>query len=100
MVEKEEHKELKACAARIFRGLTEKAVNGRVDVKAPSFCVEIETSGRINRIQHAVEKLSSSKCGGGFLIVPPNAIDKAMKIVQSKDIIVLPSNKFRKICKK
>ena len=76
MVETEEHKKLKSCAARIFQGLTEKPVNGRVDVKTESFCVEVETSGRNDRLQHAIEKLSSSKCKGGFLIVPPNALAK------------------------
>ena len=100
MTETEEHKELKLCAAKIFHGATEKAVNGRVDVRTQSFCVEVETSGRTDRIQHAIQKLSSSKCGGGFLIVPPTALDNATKVVQqSKNILIIPSDKFMKICK-
>lgn len=99
MVEKQEHKELKSCASRIFGGLTERTVDGRVDVKTPRFCVEIETTGRTDRIQHAIEKLSSFNCGGGFLIVPPNALRKSEELIRSKDgIIAIPSDKFKKIC--
>jgi len=99
MVETKKHKELKVCAARVFHGLTETTVNGRVDVKAQNFCVEVETSGRTDRLQHAIEKLSSSKCKGGFLVVPPNVLGKATEMIQNKNIITLPSDKFIDICK-
>ncbi|MEM3526469.1 MAG: hypothetical protein QXV37_03560 [Candidatus Jordarchaeaceae archaeon] len=100
MPESPEHLALKACASRIFSGRPEKAVNGRVDVKAPRFCVEVETSGKTDRLEHAINKLSSSTCGGGFLVVPPKALDKAMKLTESKrNIIPIPSDKFKKICK-
>ena len=68
MTEGKEHKAMKKCA--------EKVVNGRADVKAQGFCVEIETSSRTDRIKHAIDKLSSSRCGGGFVVVPQAAMKK------------------------
>jgi len=99
MGESEEHKNLKRCATNVFGGYAEKAVNGRVDVKAPTFCVEIETTGRNDRIKHAINKLESSSCGGGFLIVPQTALDKTTKLLgERKDIIPIASEKFKRIC--
>jgi pentose-5-phosphate-3-epimerase len=101
MGESEEHKNLKKCAANVFGGYAERAVNGRVDVKAPTFCVEIETTGRTDRVAHAINKLESSSCGGGFLIVPHTALDKATKLLgERKDIIPVSSESFKKICEK
>ena len=99
MPEGKEHKELKECAAYIFAGMKEKNVNGRADVKAPSFCVEIETSNRTDRIIHAINKLSSSKCGGGFIIVPPTAMNKAKELTKGRNnVIPIPSDLFKRIC--
>ena len=44
MVESRGYLELKRCLAGIFRGCTEKVIDGRVDVMARVFCVEIELS--------------------------------------------------------
>ena len=99
MGEKAEHKELKECACNIFGGQAEKAVNGRVDVKSPTFCTEVETSSRTDRLQHAIEKLSSSACRGGFLIVPHDAVGKAEKLIGDKPIIPIPIDKFSTLCK-
>ena len=99
--EGQEHKKLKTCAALIFGGRTEKVVNGRVDVKAPGFCVEIETTGRSDGVKRAMKRLSSSECGGGFLVVPPDALSKTKRLVTDKrNIIVIPSDKLKKICRK
>ena len=85
---------------RIFGGRTGGMINGRVDVKALGFCVEIETSGRNDRLEHAVNKLSLSECGGGFLVVPSEALEKAMKLTEGKkNVIPIPSDKFKKICR-
>lgn len=99
MAEKSQHKELKECACNIFGGAAEKAVNGRVDVKSPTFCTEVETSSRTDRLEHSIQKLSSSPCGGGFLIVPPNALGKAENLIGKRPIIPIPSDKFSDICK-
>ena len=53
MVESWEHLELKRCIAEIFGGRTEKVIDGRVDVMARGFCVEIELSDRTDRLSHA-----------------------------------------------
>lgn len=99
MVEGKEHKAMKKCAIDIFGGTPEKAVNGRVDVKAQGFCVEIETSSRTYRIKHAIDKLSSSKCGGGFIVVPQAAMKKTRNLVKGKNNVVpIPSDLFKKIC--
>ena len=101
MVESEEHKSLKRCAANIFGGSMERTVNGRVDVKSPKFCVEIETTGRTDRIEHAIDKLESSQCGGGFLVVPDTALEKTTKLLKGKDkVIPIESNRLKKICRK
>jgi len=100
MPESPEHKALKACASRIFNGITEEVVNGRVDVKALGLCVEVELSGRTDRLEHAINKLSSSTCGGGFLIVRPEALDKAMKLTENRrNIIPIPTDRFKEVCK-
>lgn len=99
MAEKGQHKELKKCACEIFGGQPEKAVNGRVDVRSPAFCVEIETSNRTDRLEHAIRKLSSSSCRGGFLIVPPDARRKAEELIGNRPIIPIASDKFGAICK-
>ena len=100
MPEKEQHKQLKKCACEVFRGSVEKTVNGRVDVKTPSFCLEVETTARKDRIQRAIEKLSSSKCKGGFIIVPPNALEKTQRLIKDKDnIIPISSDRLEKICR-
>lgn len=100
MPEKQEHKNLKECAAEVFGGSVEKSINGRVDVKTPAFCVEVERTTRKDRIQRAIEKLSSSKCKGGFIIVPPNALKKTETLIKDKDsIIPIPSDRLKKICK-
>jgi len=99
MAEKAEHKELKKCACEIFGGQPEKAVNGRVDVKSLSFCTEVETSSRTDRLRHSIRKLSSSSCEGGFLIVPPDALGKAEKLIGKRPIVPIPSDKFSTICK-
>ena len=99
MGEKAEHKELKKCACDIFGGQPEKTVNGRVDIKSPTFCVEVEISRRTDRLEHAIEKLSSSACGGGFLIVPRDAVGKAEKLVGDRPIISIPIDKFSILCK-
>ncbi len=98
MSESPEHKAIKACAVRIFGGRTERTINGRVDVKAPRFCVEVETSGRTDRLEHAIDKLSSSKCGGGFLVVPSEALKKAVKLTEGKNIVPIPGDRFKKVC--
>ena len=36
---------MKKCLAGIFGGITEKVIDGRVDVMARGFCVEIEPIG-------------------------------------------------------
>lgn len=100
MPEKEKHKQLKKCAREVFGGSVEKTINGRVDVKTPTFCVEVETTARKDRIQRAIEKLSSSKCKGGFIIVPPNALQKTRRLIKDKDnIIPIPSDELEKICR-
>jgi len=101
MVESEEHKRLKRCAIEIFGGSPERTVNGRVDVKGRTFCLEIETSGRTERIKHAIDKLASSACGGGFLILPEKALDKTVKLLGEREgIIPIASEKFKRICEK
>jgi hypothetical protein len=100
MPESEEHKAVKACAERIFGGRREVMINGRVDAKAPRFCVEVETSGRTDRLERAISKLSSSACGGGFLVVPLEALEKAMKLTENrKNIIPISSDRLKKLCK-
>ena len=100
MTESAEHIAFKACASHIFGGRAERLVNGRVDVKAPTLCVEVETSGRTDRLEHAINKLSSSMCGGGFLIVPPEALNQAMKLTENKrNVIPIPSDRFKELCK-
>ena len=100
MPESEKHKYIKECAARIFGGQMEQTVNGRVDVMTPEFYVEVETTGRTDRIEHAAEKISSSKSGGGFLIVPQDALQKTNRLIADKDnVIAIPSDKFEKICR-
>jgi len=99
MAEKAQHRELKKCACKIFGGQPEKAVNGRVDVKSLAFCTEVETSSRTDRLEHSIGKLSSSSCEGGFLIVPPNAVEKAERLIGKRPVIAIPSDKFSAICK-
>ena len=99
MAEKAQHKELKKCACDIFGGQPEKMVNGRVDVKSPTFCTEVETSSRTDRLEHSIQKLCSSPCGGGFLIVRPDTLGKAEKLIGKRPIISIPSDKFSVICK-
>lgn len=99
MAEKAQHKELKKCACEIFGGQPEKAVDGRIDVKSLAFCTEVETSSRTNRLEHSIDKLSSSPCRGGFLIVPPNAVGKAERLIGKRPIIAIPSDKFSAVCK-
>lgn len=100
MVESREHLELKRCLAGIFGGRTEKVIDGRVDVMARGFCVEIELSNRADRFRYAIDKLSSSACGGGFLVVRPEALDRAVELAKDRDnVIVVPSDKLRKICR-
>jgi hypothetical protein len=71
-----------------------------VDVKALGLCVEVELSGRTDRLEHAINKLSSSTCGGGFLIVRREALDKAMKLTENRrNIIPIPSDRFKEVCK-
>ena len=80
--------------------LYEGMINGRVDVNAPRFCVEIETSGRTDRLENAISKLSSSACGGGFLVVPSDVLGKAMRLIESKkNIVPIPIDRFKKVCK-
>lgn len=99
MTEGKEHKAMKKCAIDIFGGTPEKVVNGRADVKAQGFCVEIETSSRTDRIKHAIDKLSSSRCGGGFVVVPQAAMKKTRNLAKGKNNIVpIPSDLFKKIC--
>ena len=100
MAESEKHKRLKECACDIFGGLVEKTVNGRVDVKTSTSCLEVETTARKDRIQRAIEKLSSSKCKGSFIIVPPNALEKTQRLIKEKDnIIPISSDRLEKICR-
>ena len=91
---------MKRCLAGIFGGRTEKVIDGRVDVMARGFCVEIELSDRADRLRHAIDKLSSSACGGGFLVVRPEALNKAVELSKKRDnVIVVPSNRLRRICR-
>ena len=100
MVESREHFELKKCLAGIFGGRTEKVIDGRVDVMARGFCVEIELSDRTDRLRHAIDKLLSSACGGGFLVVRPKALNKAVELSKKRDnVIVVPSDRLRRICR-
>jgi len=82
MPESPEHESLKKCVLSIFGGKPEVIIDGRVDVKPFGFCVEIETTRKTNRLEHAIEKLSSSACGGGVLIVSPEGFDKTMDLVK------------------
>ena len=91
---------MKRCLAGIFGGRTEKVIDGRVDVMARGFCVEIELSDRTDKLRHAIDKLSSSACGGGLLVVRPEALNKAVELSKKRDnIIVVPSDKLRRICR-
>ena len=100
MVVSREHFELKKCRVGIFGGHTEKVIDGRVDVIARDFCVDIELSDRTDRLRHAIDKLSSSACGGGFLVVRPEALNKAVELSKKRDnVIVVPSDRLRRICR-
>jgi hypothetical protein len=100
MPESEEHKALKTCARRIFGGRAEGTINGRIDVWTPRFCVEVELSGRTDRLKHAIDKLSSSACGGGFLVVPSKALERAMKLTEGrKGIVPIPGDRLKELCK-
>ena len=100
MVESREHFELKKCLAGIFGGRTEKVIDGRVDVMARGFCVEIELSDRTDRLRHAIDKLSSSVCGGVFLVVRPEILNKTIELAKKRDnVIVFPSDRLKRICR-
>lgn len=99
MPESQKHKNLKECASRVFGGKTERKVNGRADVKTPNFCIEVELSGKTDRMKRATEKLSSSGCGGGFLAVPSKDFDKAVKLTGNEEnIIPISTDKLKNIC--
>lgn len=95
--ESELHKYLKECAARVLGGRPEKAINGIVDVKLPNSCVEVELSGRRDRLEHAVKKLSSSPCGGGILIVPKKDLSSARNLV-NENIKIISAETFLDVC--